>query len=851
MTAAIARLLLLHCFGAGLLRALCCAVLALVCGAASAQGDRGTLPLVPEVGVEGHRLLQGDYLVEDGVPLSLSDVTALPGSAWKRRPVSSASYGFATAPHWFRSDPFTASPDGSGTLLIEVGDPLLDHLDLYVRINAAASWTRWKLGDKQVFERRPYAARSFVVPVAVQPGEKVEILARVRTGGAMRFALSMWEPQQFEKAERQSLLADGICIGLMGGIFLYHLIVLLLVRERIYLYYIGWVLATAGFFLSYSGIAFQYVWPRATAWNDWSQIAFLFLAAGLFTSFAIQFNPAPAPRRWHAAPVLLAVALAVGSSWLTFPQAMCLALLFQFAGALVGFGLAIGSVRARHPFARIFLLAFSGVLIGVALQALDMLGVTAYFGASIDFGAAAQAGLAVSVLLLSPALARGVLDARRQRAIATELAQANVELAASTRLAQERAEFQLKINERLRTDAERRDRDKSRFLANAVHDLRQPLQVIGNALDLTGEAIQAGRTDNALGLVRMATRATGNMRSQLTAILDLSRLESGFVRAQLSDFDLVPLIRDAVEQTRGIAHASGTSVEFEPLLDKPVFVRSDRHFLQRILLNLISNGVKYRSAQGGRRSHVRLLLTGHGSLTRLAVEDNGLGISEEALRSATIFKPFFQLNSRHAEADAEMETEKGVGLGLSIVSAMLGLLDGHKLSIQSEVGVGSTFTLEIPASVVAPVFEAIPAGDFKAAGIEAVRGKYVVLLEDDELVRATLAAVFEVHGVLYEAWGSIEEMRQQLPFTERAPDVLLSDYRLPDGKTALDAIELMRAHWSDVPTLILTGESLNSYAVASLRGAAICYKPVAPLDLLQRIAASAMRTAAPSSFGVF
>ena len=186
-----------------------------------------------------------------------------------------------------------------------------------------------------------------------------------------------------------------------------------------------------------------------------------------------------------------------------------------------------------------------------------------------------------------------------------------------------------------------------------------------------------------------------------------------------------------------------------------------------------------------------------------------------------------------------------MGLGLSIVSAMLKLLDGHQLSIQSEVGVGSTFTLEIPASVIAPAFDGMALDDFMAGGVEASRGKYVVLIEDDELVRRSLAAVFNAHGVLYEAWGSIEEMRRQLPLTERAPDVLLSDYRLPDGKTALDAIELMRAHWGDVPTLIVTGESLNSYALTSLRGIPICYKPVAPLDLLRRIAASARREAEP------
>ena len=814
---------------AGLLRMLFCCALVLACNAASADA--------------GHRMPQVDYLVEDGTPLSLSEVTALPENAWKRRPWSSASYGFATAPYWFRSDPLTAGSEDSGTLMVEVGYPLLDHLDLYVKVGASASWTRWSLGDRQAFEQRPHNARSFVVPVSVQPGDRVEILARVQTEGAMRFPLSVWQPRQFEKTEHLALLVNGIYVGLMGGLFFCHLIIFLIVRERIYLYYVGWILMTAGFVLSYNGIAFQYLWPEATVWNDWSRIVFLFLAAGLFTSFTMQFvsNAANTPRRWHWAPVLLAVVLAMGASGLPFPQAVRMAFLVQFVSILVCFGLALGQARAGHAHARVFLVTFSGVLIGAALHTLDMLGVTAYFETSVNFEVAPQVGSALAVLLFSAALAHRLLEERRQRSIATELAQTNATLADSMRMQQERSELLLKIKDRLRTDAERRDQRKSRFLADAIHDLRQPLQVIGNALEPIGEAIQTGHTADALGLARMATRAAGNMRSQLAAILDLSRLESGFVKAELSDFDLVPLVRDTVEQTRAIAHESNTCVEFDPPPGKPVFVRSDRHFLQRILLNLISNGIKYRSAEGGRRSHVRLLLTLHGQHTRLAIHDNGLGISEEALRSDIIFRPFVQLNNRHAEA-----ADKGVGLGLSIVSAMLDLLDGHQLSIQSEVGVGSSFTLEIPASVIAPAFDAIPLDDFMAGGVEASRGKYVVLLEDDELVRESLVAVFSAHGVLYEAWGSIDEMRQQLPLTERAPDVLLSDYRLPDGKTALDAIELMQAHWGDVPTLIVTGESLNSYALTSLRGIPICYKPIAPLDLLRRIAASARRVAEPS-----
>lgn len=833
-----------RCF-AYLAHLLLCATILSGCGAATSAISLTHLMPSPDLAIDGRRLLEVDYLVEENAPLNVADVEAAPPGVWKRRPWSSASYGFASRPHWFKSEVFAAAPDESGQVMIEVAYPLLDYVDLYVKKNGAANWMRWRLGDKLPFGDRPHNARSFAVPLPALQGERIEILARVQTEGAMRFPLSVWQPEKFDDAEHSSLLVNGIYVGLMAGMFVYHLIIFLIVRERIYLYFSGWILVTSGFILSYNGIAFQYLWPQATIWNDWCRIAFLLFAAGLFTSFTIQFVTSGATKsRWqHGSPILLAVGLTLCASQLPFAEAVRVALIIQLIATMTCVGLAIRQMRAGHAYARIFLYVFSAVLIGAALHTLDMLGFTKYFESSINFEVAPQLGSAYAVVLFSLALAHRLLEERRQRAMAEELTHTNALLETSMRIEQDRSETLLRLKDRLRAEAERRDQEKSRFLADAVHDLRQPLQAIGNALDPIGEAIRAGHTANALGLVKMATRASNNMRSQLAAILDLSRLESGFVHAELSDFDLVSLVRETVEQTKVNAYDSDTLVEFDWLLGKPVFVKSDPHFLQRILLNLISNGIKYRSTAGGRRSHVILSLTENGSLTQLSIRDNGLGIPEEVLENDLIFQPFFQVNNRHAEA------EKGVGLGLSIVSAMLDLLGEHRLSIESRVGVGSTFKLEIPASTIAPAFEAISVDDTVAGGIDAARGKYVVLLEDDELVRESLVAVFNVHGVLYEAWGSIEEMQNCLPQTERAPDVLLSDYRLPEGKNALDAIGLMRAHWGDVPTVILTGESLDSHAVASLQGAAICYKPIAPLDLLRRIAVSATRKTGISSFG--
>lgn len=814
----------------------------LACVPASAQ-DPARAALTQQ---QGQQRLAVRYLLEDRGPLTLAQVLALAPGLWKDARWSSASYGFSPASHWFRSQPLAVGP-GVHEILIDVGYPLLDSVQLHVRTSDSGHWRSWQLGDRLPFAERPLRTRNFVVPVAVRPGDRVEIVARVTTSGSMRFPLTAWLRPAFEDVEHHGLLADGLYIGLMGGLFLYHLIIFVIVREQIYLSYAGWILATAGFILSYNGLAAQYLWPGATDWNDWSRVMFLLMASACLASFAIQFlNEARQAPWWRPGWPLAAVAgTTLLATLLPFSWAARMALAMQLLVVVFCFGIAALKARAGHVLARIFLLAFSGVMMGAVLLALDMGSVTRHFEHLARLDLMPQFGSALAVVLFALALAHRLLEGRRHRFLAAETQRVNEALAASMQAEQDRSKSLLELKDRLRIEAERRDRDKSRFLADAVHDLRQPLQAIGNALDPISSAIHAGQTAHALGLVGMATRAAASMRAQLSEILNLSRLESGLVEAELSDFDVVSLIAEVVEQTRVGTLVSGTRIEFEvPCTGQPVYVRSDRHFVRRILLNLLSNGVKYRSTQPGRISYVKVALSQQAQAVRIAVSDNGIGMAQDIVRDGLIFRPFFQINNRHAEA------EKGVGLGLSIVAAMLRLLGEHRLTIASLVGEGSTFTLELPVSVAALVLESVAGEDFASSGADAAVGRYVVLLEDDVLVRDTLAAVFSAHGVLYEAWGAIEEMQAGLAGIERMPDVLLSDYRLPDGKTAFDAMRLMHAHWGDVPTIVLTGETLDPETTQRLQGASLCYKPIAPLDLLGRIGASAARKAAPTNFGL-
>lgn len=394
----------------------------------------------------------------------------------------------------------------------------------------------------------------------------------------------------------------------------------------------------------------------------------------------------------------------------------------------------------------------------------------------------------------------------------------------------------VQAEEQLRADAEQRNRDKSRFLAHAVHDLKQPLQAIANALH---PALQANRTGNLVKsaeLVVLAQTAADAMRKQLSAILDISRLESGLIRVDLGDFELCRLIEEVVSQQLQVAGAHRVRLKYVFPAPGEIHVHSDRAFIERILLNLIGNGIKYRNPTLDDTAEVKVVTALDGERIRVEVIDNGLGIPEALLASGAIFEPFFQVNNRHPES------EKGVGLGLSIVRAMVSMLPGHVLSVNSRHGEGSAFGITLPRSngwVVRDV------GVFPADcdAIDAM-GLYVLLIEDDTLVRESTCALFHSHGVLHEAYDSYEAFASQVALLEREPDVLLSDFRLPAGRTAIDVVKHGRSLFPDIAVVVFSGEIGDFSGLRELPRVNFLRKPLAPEALLGAIVAGGRAPAA-------
>ncbi|HEV2285270.1 MAG TPA: ATP-binding protein, partial [Steroidobacteraceae bacterium] len=400
---------------------------------------------------------------------------------------------------------------------------------------------------------------------------------------------------------------------------------------------------------------------------------------------------------------------------------------------------------------------------------------------------------------LSPVVADRTLVAAAIRDI-SERKRAEAELIAARESADES-----------RKSADRANQAKSRFLATASHDLRQPLQTL--AL-LNGALRRMVATPDAAEVLAQQEQAVGTMSRLLNTLLDISKLESGAVKPVPRDFRAASVLDTLRREFAPIAHSKGLEFVVEPSQDS---MHSDPAMVEQILKNLVSNAVKYT-----RQGRVTVRCRRDGPSLRIEVADTGVGIA--AAQLAYIYDEFYQVG---VPANAARD---GFGLGLSIVQRLVRLLDA-RLEASSEVGKGSLFALTLPAARAAVQdFEPEPARPGPAAAGDGAR---ILLVEDDASVRHATCMLLRVEGYRVTAAASLSEALQSLP--AQLPQLLITDYHLADGELGTGIIAAVRERVRpDLEAVLLTGDT--SPVVKELRGDAhlrILSKPVDAEQLLR------------------
>ncbi|HVO45697.1 MAG TPA: hybrid sensor histidine kinase/response regulator [Steroidobacteraceae bacterium] len=356
---------------------------------------------------------------------------------------------------------------------------------------------------------------------------------------------------------------------------------------------------------------------------------------------------------------------------------------------------------------------------------------------------------------------------------------------------------------------------KTRFLAAASHDLRQPLHALGLFVQALQETPLASRERQVIGNIR---RSVDEMEELFNSLLDISRLDAGVVQPQFSTVSLSVIFDRVRFECAQIARQKRLSLK---VVRTSLCVRSDPSLLVRLLRNLLSNAVRYTDS-----GRVVLGCRRQGNDVRVEVWDTGRGIPAD--RHEDIFREFYQLDN------AEGDRGRGLGLGLAIVDRLARLLN-FRVNVRSVVGRGSVFSFTLPRAVR-------EADGMEECSPEATAfdlSQALVLVVDDE------PAVQEAMAALLRRWecevltaGSGAEMKGKLIALKRLPSLIVSDYRLRGAENGIQVIEMLRGEFNtDIPALLVTGDTgLERLRDAEASGLPILHKPVHPARLRTLIA---------------
>jgi two-component system, sensor histidine kinase len=363
--------------------------------------------------------------------------------------------------------------------------------------------------------------------------------------------------------------------------------------------------------------------------------------------------------------------------------------------------------------------------------------------------------------------------------------------------------------------AEEANIDKSRFLAAASHDLRQPLHALGLFVQALQETSLATRERQVIGNIR---RSVDAMEELFNALLDISRLDAGVVQPHITTIPLAAVFDRVRFEYGPIARQKRLSLR---VVKTSVFVRSDPSLLARLIRNLLSNAVRYTDSGG-----VVLGCRRTGSEVRIEVWDTGKGIP--ANRHDEIFHEFYQLDN------PERDRRKGLGLGLAIVKRLAKLLN-YRVSLRSVIGKGSMFAITLPCGSRE---DYVPAQSSPESAAFDLSHALVLVIDDEATVQEGMVALLRKWKCDVLTAGSGAEMMGKLVAVQRIPDLIVSDYRLRDNENGIQVVEALRSEFNvDIPALLVTADTgPDRLRDAEVSGLPILHKPLNPARLRTLIA---------------
>ena len=663
-----------------------------------------------------------EILEDPGGNLTLTDVTRGPASKrFLKSETKVPNFGYTSSAYWFRFELDNPSRKQL-RFFLEVAYAMVDHLDLFVQ-QKSGRYSQRTVGDTFPHGNKVIPHQHFIFPFELDATQRKRVYIRISTEGAVQLPLVLWTPDALLQREHRTQLALGLNYGLLGMALIFNLFIFMAIKDRSYLLYVLFVCSAIVYQSSFNGVAQEWFWPGipwlancAVPASVSTSLLLAILFAQAFLDLRRRFP------RWHKLLTVMALLASAGifgaflAPYKVVIRYITALTVITCAQMVV---LAVVAWRSEYRPARYYAASWGVFFTGITIYALNKFGLLPLNPVTEHIH---EIGFAFKALLLSLALAdrinlmqqeknaaqaqtlvlqrRTSEDLEREVELKTqdlnlrtqEAERASAEAISATAEAMEarrQAEEARQQAEQTKGQLEEAYAQlselaelKSQFFANVSHELRTPLTLILTPLERMIEEGQDVLPEGHVARLRSVVHNTQRLLRLVNQLLDFSRLEAGATRVTFQRCDVRALTEAIVRVFEPFAVSKELTLDLRGAAELPEIYCNPASY-DKVLCNLLSNACKFTAPNGV----IVVRLADHGDRVTIAVKDSGIGIAEEDL--GTIFERFRQVDS------SDSRRYEGTGIGLALTKELVELMGGT-LAVDSELGVGSTFTVTLP-----------------------------------------------------------------------------------------------------------------------------------------------------------